>query len=265
MYSEKVSQPESVLDTAGMKGTQKWSVPFVLGPLRMENDKMQSLVPTFDCCFNPTSLQYAHKMKGFCDLIVDIAKDAVIEAFRNIGDEIAIDENYKILKGVQYKNGMPKALMIKSGTEKFETPKSHVNAPPTDEDERIKLHANETVETKDIAANDTDEKKTLNPKYEIVEQGVFDLADHTVCTVGPMSRRPKKLAVNIYLKGVRSASEIHIDVCEKNLCISSKPESMFNFRSDIKLPYAVIHSKGTAKFHTQECKLTVSLSVRAGE
>eukprot|EP00569_Conticribra_weissflogii_P003897 CAMPEP_0171339658 /NCGR_PEP_ID=MMETSP0878-20121228/8076_1 /TAXON_ID=67004 /ORGANISM="Thalassiosira weissflogii, Strain CCMP1336" /LENGTH=361 /DNA_ID=CAMNT_0011841595 /DNA_START=65 /DNA_END=1147 /DNA_ORIENTATION=+ len=263
VYSEKVSEPESVPETTGIREIRQWSVPFFLGPLRMEHDKAQSLVPTFDCCFNPKSLQYAHKMKGFCDLIVDIAKDAVIEVFRNTGDEIRIDKKYKILKGVQYKSGMPKAMLIKSGIQKSEVPKSHVTPPLTVDNERNELHENETVGKNENSENDTFEKETVNPKYEIIEQGVFDLADHTVCTIGPMSRRPKHLAVNIYLEGVESASEISIDVSEKNLMISSKPKCKFDIQSEIYLPYPVIHSEGTAKFHIQECKLVVSLGVRA--
>ena len=47
VHSEQVDEP-SVLDGSN------WSVPFVIGPLRMEHDKeKKNLVATFDCCFHP--------------------------------------------------------------------------------------------------------------------------------------------------------------------------------------------------------------------
>lgn len=120
VYSERVSKPmpitekcrQSQENSPNAAGTN-WSVPFALGPLRMEADKSgKHLVPTFDCCFHPLSLQYAHGSKAFRDLVVHIAKDAVMRLFEASGDATELESGYTILKGISYKNGTPKALMV---------------------------------------------------------------------------------------------------------------------------------------------------------
>ena len=50
------------------------------------------------------------------------------------------------------------------------------------------------------AASSPDEKvEPLVPKYRIVEQGVFDIAEHTLDITEPSHRRPTKLIVHINL------------------------------------------------------------------
>lgn len=112
VHSEEIDKPTST-QVKATKG-KNWSVPFALGPLRMEADKAgKVLVPTFDCCFHPLSLQYAHGSKPFCDLIVNIAKEAIQNSFQASGDDSELAEGYAILKGVSYKSGSnPKTLMI---------------------------------------------------------------------------------------------------------------------------------------------------------
>lgn len=106
VYSDSIAQPSQ-------RGT-KWSVPYAIGPLRMEHDKSKALVPTFDICFHPLSLKYAHKQKEFLDMIIGISQSAVVDAYsKNSGEEIEFDCSYKILKNIRYKNGkQPQALIV---------------------------------------------------------------------------------------------------------------------------------------------------------
>ena len=110
MYANEISKPSRSRE-ASKKGNV--SVPYAIGPVRMEKDKGKNLVPTFDICFHPLSLQYAHKSKDFLELVVDIAKSAVIQAYASSGESsIAIDSKYTILKNVQYKSGKVQVLII---------------------------------------------------------------------------------------------------------------------------------------------------------
>ncbi|KAL3805977.1 hypothetical protein ACHAW5_006584 [Stephanodiscus triporus] len=113
VYADRVARP--VMNDSGQHrpGGSSWSVPYALGPLRMERDKSgMNLVPAFDCCFHPLTLRYAHARRGFLDLVIDIAKNAVSKAFGASGDGVEILDGYTILRGVSYKSGMPRALMI---------------------------------------------------------------------------------------------------------------------------------------------------------
>ncbi|KAL7448310.1 hypothetical protein ACHAWC_000521 [Mediolabrus comicus] len=107
MYADEISRPSK---EASKKGNV--SVPYAIGPVRMEKDKASNLVPTFDICFHPFSLQYAHGNKAFLELVVDIAKSAVIQAYASSGESITIDSKYTILKNVRYKSGKPQVLII---------------------------------------------------------------------------------------------------------------------------------------------------------
>ncbi len=105
MYANEISPPSR---EASKKGNV--SVPYAIGPVRMEKDKANNLVPTFDICFHPLSLQYAHGSKAFLELVVDVAKSAVASSGE---PNITIDSKYTILKNVQYKSGgKPQVLIV---------------------------------------------------------------------------------------------------------------------------------------------------------
>jgi dynein assembly factor 2 len=109
LYADEIPKPST--GEASNKGNV--SVPYAIGPVRMEKDKGNNLVPTFDVCFHPLSLKYAHGSKAFLELVVDIAKSAVIQAYASSGESsIAVDSKYTILKNVRYKNGRPQVLIV---------------------------------------------------------------------------------------------------------------------------------------------------------
>ena len=278
VYSEEVGKPStsetpSNDSTAIGDGRVKWSVPYAMSPLRMEHDKSSSLVPTFDCCFHPQSLQYAHKRKEFCDLIVSIAKEAAVKIFENSGDEIDMSPGYTIIKGIQYKSGTPKAMMISDGKVPdheencncllSSRQKKHHNVPTKAQNETSPtaptVALNGVVERNEYAG-DKDPLKVI-PKHKIIEQGVFDIADHTVQNSEPMARKPKQLVVHVYLDKTTSASEIILDVSEKKLLIAPSTKSKQNYHLELTLPYPVDQRKGNAKFDRKKETMVVTLPV----
>ncbi|KAL7553771.1 hypothetical protein ACHAWF_017098 [Thalassiosira exigua] len=163
VYSERIAEPtESKIVLSG----SNWSIPFAIGPVRMEHDKSGSnLVPTFDCCFHPLSLKKAHDSKSFLELIVDIARDAVCAAFKMSGDEVEMSPSHTILRGISYKGGTPKTLMVESdqgGSGNGVEDASGRTVPSPTKNGKVKLDAS---------------KEPIVPKYKIVERGVFDIAD----------------------------------------------------------------------------------------
>ena len=106
--SEKVERPTS----KEMKGGRQWSVPHSVGPLRMETDKSESLVPTLDVCFHPTALEMGSRAVQFRNLLVDTAREGVTNGFKRMKDDVIIDAQYHVIKGVQYKNGEPAVMIL---------------------------------------------------------------------------------------------------------------------------------------------------------
>ncbi|KAL7531614.1 hypothetical protein ACHAXR_004137 [Thalassiosira sp. AJA248-18] len=268
VYSERVAEP--TVNKSEHDGSN-WSVPYAIGPLRMENDKSgRTLVPTFDCCFHPLSLKYAHGSntggkKPFLDLIVNIAKEAVGVAFEKAGDEVEIHTGYTILRGVSYKSGTPKVLLVGCGDRNDDVKEDTTSSR---ESSRAKAkEATPIISTMGQAVSlvkngkSCDDTKPRVPKYKIVEQGVFDIAEHTTKTHAPMPRKPRQLVVHIYVDKAASAAHVNLDVSEQELVI--KADSNCKYSLELQLPYRVDSQKGNARFDTKQRTLIVTLPVVA--
>jgi len=247
VHSEQVDEPSA-------SDGSNWSVPFVIGPLRMEHDKgKKNLVATFDCCFHPLTLRRAHGSKEFLSLVVDIAKDAVVNSFTSSGDEVVMLPGYTILKGISYKSGaQPKALMISSSVAVVEKAE--------EEKEEGKEKSSRTDDGTAVNHNGNDkEDELIIPKYKIVEQGVFDMLEQTN-DKSTTSRRPKQLIVHIHLdKATTSATDINLDVSEKELKIM--PDDKCRYKLELTLPYTVDSTLGNASFDKKQSVLIVKLPV----
>jgi dynein assembly factor 2 len=262
VYSEKLAEPNAIKSE---HGGSTWSIPYALGPLRLEQDKSgTNLVATFDCCFNPLSLRYAHARKEFLNLAINIATDAVVNSFKMSGDEVKIIGGFTILRGVSYKSGTPKALLVSINTNSGETKPKENNKPievVPSVDPVVTAVESSAVETSSMNG---DTATILVPKYKIVEQGLFDIADHTENCLIPnvVPRRPKHLIVHIYLeKSTSSAADINLDVSEKELKI--QPDSRCRYDLAVKLPHPVNSQKGHALFDKKQSSLIVKLPVVA--
>ena len=253
VLSEQVGEPSA-------SDGSNWSIPFVIGPLRMEHDKgKKNLVATFDCCFHPLTLRRAHGSKEFLNLVVGIAKDAVVNSFTSSGDDVEMLPGYTILKGVSYKSGtQPKALMISSREAIAET--------ETEKDKNESSNSVDKEESSSRTGDDTTahhndkEDELIIPKYKIVEQGVFDMLEQTNDKPATQSRRPKQLIVHIRLdKITTSAADINLNVSEKELKIM--PDDKCRYKLELTLPYTVNSTMGSASFDKKQSVLIVKLPV----
>ena len=247
VYSDEIDKPTS-------SDLNSWSVPFALGPLRMEADKGKVLAPTFDCCFHPLSLQYAHGSRPFCDLIVDISKDAIQKSFHASGDDTELVEGYTILKGVSYKSGSnPKTLMAAAKNDEGKADIKQVvkaNVEKVFDDITVKAEVDTTATSSVIV-----------PNYKIVERGNFEIANHTTMTSKPKLQRPEELIVHVDLDRIESVVDISLDVGIKSLAVKSTNETVPQYKLEIELPYHVNSKKGRAKFDKKQSKLIVTLPV----
>ena len=259
VHSEEIDKPTST-QVKATKG-KNWSVPFALGPLRMEADKAgKVLVPTFDCCFHPLSLQYAHGSKPFCDLIVNIAKEAIQNSFQASGDDSELAEGYAIIKGVSYKSGSnPKTLMI--AAENAEG-KSEIKQVGKTKVEKICDAMAVKAKLSATGASDAAASSVIVPNYKIVEQGSFEIANHTTMTSKSKSQRPQKLIVHVHLDRIESVVDIALDVGVKSLAVKTVNKAVPQYKLEINLPYEVEGGKnGCAKFDKKQSKLIVTLPV----
>jgi len=248
VHSEQVDEPS-------VSAGSNWSIPFVIGPLRMEHDKKKkNLVATFDCCFHPLTLIQAHGSKEFLNLVVDIAKDAVVNSFTSSGDEVDMLPGYTILKGISYKSGaQPKALMISSSVAVKEDEKE-------EGEEKSSRTGGDDTAVEGSSSNDNKGDELIIPKYKIVEQGVFDMLEQTNDKSTQQSRRPKQLIVHIHLdKVTTSATDINLDVSEKELKIM--PDVKCRYKLELTLPYTVDSTLGNASFDKKQSVLIVKLPV----
>ena len=279
VHSEEIDEPTTTASNkskSNLEGSNNWSVPYAISPLRMEHDKSgNNLVATFDCCFHPISLRYAHGNKKFLELVIDIAKDAVTRSFKASGDEVEMLPDYTILKGVSYKSGsVPKSLMVSTANNQCEDRQMSGNDSTCNKPSRSKSstavnavpvsssNSNDaSVLAKSDGGKDT-EPEPLVPKYKIVEQGTFDIADHTMLqdVATAAAKRPKQLIVHINLdEEETSAANINLDVSEKMLKII--PDSKCRYKLDLELPYPVNSQKGNASFDKRRSVLAGKLPV----
>ncbi len=106
--SENVAQPSK----QAVKGGESWSLPYSLGPPRMEKDKNGENVATFDCCFHPSAISMGHSRKEFKDLLVNTAMEGVTESYRRQNQPVKLNRDFHILKGVSYKSGITATMMV---------------------------------------------------------------------------------------------------------------------------------------------------------
>lgn len=256
VYSEKVARP--VEQQQQLEGTS-WSVPYALGPVHMEHDKSgSSLVPTFDCCFHSLSLRQAHANKGFLNLLINIAKDAVINAFTTSGDEVDILDGYTILRGVSYKTGKPRALMMIMMPNKLAAEK----------DEDMSVTDQPTPQVVEKSSTVSSPLEMFTPKYKIVEQHAFDIVEQSMTTT-TMSKKPSHLVVTVYLDTkTKSVNEIDLQVYERELIITpndddNNDQPSCRYKLNVILPYPVDKCMGNASFDTNSSLLVVTLPVVA--
>lgn len=259
VHSDEILKPSSETEKNQAK---KWSVPYAIGPVRMEQDKANNLVPTFDICFHPLSLQYAHARKEFCDMVIGIAKSAVVDAYsKSSGEDITIDTNYTILKNVRYKNGAVKTLIVSSSCDQsnaLDRVKEDLTVKPNAATDFV-VEATDAMTRTSVSGEEAKQHSAKDkadaiivPKFQIVEQGKLELTTNS----STKSRRPSQLIVHVYLDKVTSAAEIDLDVSKTKVQVGSEEHG---YRLDVELPYPINNHKGKASFDTAKKSLILRL------
>ena len=148
--SEKLQEPEAT----PCDGGSRWALPHLLGPPRMERDKKDATVSTFDCCFHPAAVQRANASKPFRDLLAQTAIESVEGSYERNSKGEKLERTYHVLLGVMYKTGHPQPLMVPDdhSTTQAKDVASALNKPPPKEDKE------------NGAANKTNKKKKRNRK-----------------------------------------------------------------------------------------------------
>ena len=159
---------------------------------------------------------------------------------------------YTILRGVSYKSGTPKALLVSSNTQNDDDKNDDSRGSEATLQDTMIVPAPPLVE---VPSSDGD-TKSLVPKYTIVKQGVSNMN-----VLVP--QRPKQLIVSIYLNKVTSAANIYLGVSGQLMVV--KPDSKLDVRYNLKLqlPYPVNSQKGNANSIIQQRALVVTLPVVA--
>ena len=119
VHHEKVDEPTfEATERNGVKGTA-WRLPHSLGPPRMEKDKRDGVVTTFDCCFHPRAVAMtlpggaARDTARLREVLVNTALEAVENGARAQGQpNYTLDREFHVLKGVDYKVGAQPQTML---------------------------------------------------------------------------------------------------------------------------------------------------------
>ncbi len=301
VYSDSIEKPISRKSKAnelnGASGTH-WSLPYLMGPLRMEYDTTKNQVSTLDCCFHPEVLVRGTKSNAFRDLIANVAKEgSAIKMQKNPNSLVDIHPFYRILKGVEYMSGSPSLLMVPCHSEDNDETNSsnptYVRERDASAEKKIhdlNLQENPPIEIsqnngikkgflatsnsnsdpikKNRSGDSTDRKgvgKTSDtkviPHYEVIEKGEFDLLDQTKEALKNQSTRPKFIEYRIALPRINNIKQIDLDVREDKMTLASLPESEAEYHLSIHFPYQIVVDSGIAKFDQSSKQLIVTLPV----
>ena len=271
--SQKIDQPTCEKDSSGSSTPRtRWSIPYSLGPLSMELDKSDSLTPTFDCCFHPKALQLMKEISGFKDLLAKSAREGATKQFSIDGEDVLIDANFIILKGVTYKNGTPPVMIIASNSNKdaqnsqkkcvsrSKPSKTYLKEDTTWRKGFLKNSSNDFVKGNSVQPN-----QKYAPKYTLTERRAFDISENTLQNPNFNPNTPSHLVYRIDLPNVANISELEVDVSYERLVLETSHKSRsspnLSYSLNLKLPYPAKCDDVTATWEKDTHKLTVTIPV----
>ncbi|KAK4475357.1 hypothetical protein MN116_002420 [Schistosoma mekongi] len=180
----------------------------------------------------------------------------------------------RLLKGVQYK-GVARPTIIRRRRSDYEQRQAELKkreaedlklCNSAEQEQAIKMLSSypnySDPECLDNSVGKNDGSKTstpVKPDYYITYSSDFDLSNcRDSNDVNPL-RPPDRLIINIKLPGLSSSSCVDLEVTKTHIhLISQKPIS---YLLDLKLPYEVNDSEGTAKFDKSVHTLCVTLPI----
>ena len=233
---------------------QSWDLPHLMGPPHMEQDKNKTPCMTFDVCFHPDTLKRATENVRFQQLLITTALETIQEKTTQFGQTIKVEKNYRVLKGVKAMGGKPNMLSVKLDSDDSDGAASTKNSTGK-KTSKSKIDKTSASHKKQKKKN---EKKEIF-KCVVVESGEFDMRNYM--GDGAKNRvhrhRPQKLVIRVTLDGVKSLTNVELDVSERALVLLVPGKPKFEKR----LPYPVNGDKGKAKFHKSRSLLEVTVPV----
>ena len=297
VYSDEIKKPDfnsksqATLQKNQSKRGKEWTVPYSIGPMRMEADKRKKNIPTFDCCFHPHALLLARKNNKFLDLIVNTVREGITMFYRKKQfEDVVIDDEYHIIKGANYKNGNPPVMVVctaglihpGSKTKNAYKGKSKRQMQGTDlhfgtglklgflnrKNTKISPHVNlmeKSERNSNESVQDSHKQRRIEcitPDFTLLDQGKFDFADHTLDRTQCMSCQPSNLVCRVSLPKISSVSQVQLDVAENKVILKTTETAPQRYFLDIKLPYLIDPALGNAKFDKSKKLLLVTLPLQ---
>lgn len=290
LCSHELIQPPSstqVAPSTASRGGTSWHLPYSVGPERMENDHGGAMMPTYDVVFHTRTIQMANTQLAFRDMVLKTCLEGVErvmrESRRQPQGQISRDK-HRVLKGVTYKSGQPVRMSLPrtlATKEKIE-PKKHdsktktvkptaVTAKSSKESNRLKELP--TPKEEEDLLKERSTKRIQHPAtssfkkiaFQMIYRGRFEMLDH-MQTANPDGSnivpgdcgRPKELVIEMEFPTHSSAKGLDLDVSDRVLKLAAADYEPL----EISLPYAVLETKGSAKFDKKARKLIVTLPVQ---
>lgn len=268
----------------GVKTTQ-WSLPYALSKPRADKDSKKEICMVIDVIFNSKCLNFI-RFDEFRKMLCDTAIEGANTYLKEYTEKAS--HNYKLMKKLQYKGGIPEFMLVKKDPNADQSALSQnlktENHMPQEireiydqkAKEEKKKEATEDAEEADVDINAEDaikqqkksKKKRIKahneePKYTISEIHNIDL---TECFDGPAMPKlksdennsiPRGLVIKIELPGVRTMKNAKLEMQEKRI----KFQYLENFILDKPLPYCIVEKTAKAKYDKEKQVLTIELEI----
>lgn len=253
VQSESIQSPRS--STSG-EGTH-WSVPYSLGPPRVERDRSGRNTTAFDCCFHPEAILIAEKQQRFRELLMSTAAEGVEQTLARQGSRQSVDRAaLRVVKGTSYMRGRVPTMLIDAAASSHaweEETRSEAAQSRPDKQPRAPalrkgfLLRRSTEDSSSSAVKTTSAEAPQVPRYSLKERGRGGLGDfETRGTTSPASARPAELVYRIELPLVffspdAGVADIRLDVGPRSLALSF----LQVYQLSLRLPYEVEDTLGT--------------------
>lgn len=265
--STTVGKPSCKPSTQNSTKGMNWSIPHSLSQPRDDTDKSSKKCIVYDVVFHPDTCHMTEKNSRFRQMVENIALNAVERNFSVNLDKV----NVKRPK-MKYK-GMPQTSMIRvprkdtksSTTSQDQNDPLAFPYPPMNNnhdqcEDSAKSNPNLISVISDAGTTVDEKKEFVQPQYNLVHRGYFDIknyyamSDQTVA-----STRPRELVLTIELPMLKSAEPLELEISES--CVYLECTKPVKYKLDIKLPFPVDDTKGSAKFDKSKKRLIVTLEV----
>mmetsp|Transcript_90763 Transcript_90763/g.157400 ORF Transcript_90763/g.157400 Transcript_90763/m.157400 type:complete len:534 (-) Transcript_90763:1047-2648(-) len=278
-HSEKIEMFRE--DYTGNARGAMWNVPLSVGKPRMETDKKNKEIETYDAVFHPKTVQLANDSPKFMCFLVEICVEHINEGYQK-----SLVPEFQRLSGIQ-SIGKPAAqtIRIKSddpnaspvclpgvNTNNLNTinmlprrngeDKGAPVMPPPPKEAKPKPKPKAKPKPKGVTekAGTPPTPQWKQPNYTIVHRGEICLGDAWNAKEDLKRRLPKELVVRIDLPLMGAASEADtLDVTEKKIFLQSKKHSYY---LDLQLPFPIDEEQSGAKFDKSKRILTLTLPVK---